>query len=111
VSIPANPTDQQQMLDKMLTGEIVLSTDDRWKLVLANLRDQRDQNVRILYLLEGNGQPGLIARVGALEAAGDAWRWVRVQLTKALPAIIATVLLGVGAWLVALASGHVTWHP
>lgn len=104
-------TEQQQMLDRMLSGDIVLSDVEWRKLVLANLRDARDQNTRILTLLEGNGTPGLIARVGALEASGAAWRWVRVQLTKALPAIIAAVLLGVAGWIVAVGSGHLTWHP
>lgn len=99
------------MLDRMLSGEIVLSADDRWKLVLANLRDQRDSVNRILDLLEGNGRPGLIKRVENLETAGDTWRWARKQVDAALPYIAGTLVIGALAALWAFGAGHLTWHP
>lgn len=104
-------TDQQQMLDRMLSGDIVLSTDDRWKLVLANLRDQRDTMARVLVLLEGNGKPGLIKRVSELETAGHGMRWIRLQLDKAMPFILSTVIIGLLTALWAFGAGHLTWHP
>lgn len=95
----------------MLSGEIALNTDDRWKLVLANLRDQRDSVNRILALLEGNGRPGLIKRVEELETAGHGMRWLRLQLNTAMPFIVSAVILGALSALWVFGTGHLTWHP
>lgn len=108
-----------EALDKMLSGEVPLDEQSYRLVVLAELKNIRQQNMVVLHKIDGNGSPGLMQRMLLMEAAVpqdlmDMVRWWRAAERRnqwlGQPLTIAIILGALGI-LWGLLTGHVHITP